>query len=284
MDAVMRLLQYDVRITNARLLSGPQNSHGTRGHAFLLETEYDGTVAIKSGFASGYGGEGPKGLSFVLQLLESHAVEIREFEVTEDFLERIDGSALTVGDLEKLDTQRQRHPAYWRDYVEERHESEHLWRKFPPVIPFAIIDRRIIDLALTFFADPDKKLLTGYRRLEDIIRKRSGIDEHGVKLFSEAFHGEKAKLGWKDIGESERIGRANLFVGAYMAYRNPRAHREPDGHAESHLTEFLLLNHLFILEKDAQEKTGDVADQSASKGANPSQMGGQKRRASAASG
>jgi hypothetical protein len=150
----------------------------------------------------------------------------------------------------------------------DEQQSEHgtLWRNFPSVIPFAIIDSRITDLALRFYENPDKNLLTGYRRLEDIVRNRTGIDEHGVKLFSEAFHGDKAKLGWKGLGDNERIGRANLFTGAYMAYRNPRAHHELEHHAENQLMEFLLLNQLFVLEKNSIEREESVEQSSKKRG------------------
>jgi hypothetical protein len=38
-----------------------------------------------------------------------------------------------------------------------------------------------------------------------------------------------------------------------LAYRNRRTHREPKGTAEKALMEFLLLNHLYILEKESTE-------------------------------
>jgi hypothetical protein len=119
------------------------------------------------------------------------------------------------------------------------------------VIPFAIIDARIIDLAISFWKDPDDKLLKGYRRLEDAIRKRTSLDEHGTKLFSQTFAGNNPKLTWDHIDDGERAGRANLFTGAYMAHRNPRAHRELESDRDGQLAEFLLLNHLFRLEKEA---------------------------------
>lgn len=53
-DAVVRLLQFDDRITRVRILSSPENMH-----CLLLTINTGDLVAIKSGFASGYGGEGP---------------------------------------------------------------------------------------------------------------------------------------------------------------------------------------------------------------------------------
>ncbi len=49
-----------------------------------------------------------------------------------------------------------------------------------------------------------------------------------------------------------------LFTGAYLAYRNRRAHRESNDSAESLLAEFLLLNHLYRLEKESID-AGDAS-------------------------
>ncbi len=108
-----------------------------------------------------------------------------------------------------------------------------------------------MDLALSFWENSDDKLLKRYRRLEDIIRERTGIDEHGVKLLSKAFSGTTPRLSWKDVDDGERAGRANLFTAAYMAHRNPRAHRELKTDSVEQLSEFLLLNHLYRLEKES---------------------------------
>lgn len=104
---------------------------------------------------------------------------------------------------------------------------------------------------------PDESLLRAYRRLEDIARKRTGLDEHGVKLFSQAFVGPAAKLGWRDIDAGEQVGRGNLFTAAFMAYRNRRAHRELEDDLYGQLGEFLLLNHLYVLEKSSRERHDD---------------------------
>ncbi len=212
-------------------------------------------VAIKSGFASGYGGEGPRRFSYVLQLLDSHGVEIDEYDVDEAAIERLDSSSLKVSDLKKLESAKAVRPTRWHDYIQEqhwrRHEDGTLWQEFPLIIPFAIIDPRLIDLAISFWDAPDDRLLTAYRRLEDLTRKRSGVDEHGSKLFSQAFMGSTAKLHWPNRNSSEQAGRAQLFTGAFNAFRNPRAHREMKDFAQDQLAEFLLLNQLFRLEREA---------------------------------
>lgn len=264
-DAVMRLLQYGDRITHARILSCSNT------HCLLLTVNYGDLNAVKSGFGSGYYGEGAHAFSYVLQLLDAHGAEIDEHEVTEDVIERVDTSSLTLADIDRLNAADPIRPMRWHEYMLEKHwetqTERELWKEFPPVIPFAIIDSRISDLAISFWEDPDKKLLTAYRRLEDIVRERTGINDHGARLFSQAFVVPTAKLGWKDSADSEQTGRGNLFTSAYIAYRNRRAHREIDEYSHHQLTEFLLLNHLFLLEKEACEGCGRGASEEPNKGA-----------------
>lgn len=249
-DAIVRLIQYRDDITKARILSCNQE------HGFLLTINSGDVVAIKSGFGSGYLGEGSRGFSFVLSLLRAHGTEIEEYEIPHDMFGRLDNSCLSVGDVAKIDEMRPLRPGHWHDYIFEqdlkRTADGLLWQDFRPVMPLSIIDSRIADLAISFWSDPDGHLLSGYRRLEDIVRNRSGIKEHGVKLFSLAFLGNPPKLHWDVHDNSENIGRGQLFVGTYMAYRNRRAHSEPDARRDDYLNEFLLLNHLYLLEKAAR--------------------------------
>ncbi len=248
-DAVVRFLQYGDQVLVARILTCG-NFHG-----LLLTIGVGDVVAVKSGFASGYGGEGPHRFSYVLQLLEAHGVQIDEYEVTEGVIDRLDGSALSASDLNKIDGANPIRPTRWHDYIHEAHweqsRSGTLWDEFPPVVPFAVIDPRLIDLAISFWEGPDDRLLTAYRRLEDIVRKRSCIDEHGAKLFSQAFMGSTPKLHWPDKDAGEQVGRGQLFIGAFSAFRNPRAHRELKDNTEDQLAEFLVVNQLFRLEREA---------------------------------
>lgn len=250
-DAVMRLLQYGDQITLARILTCSNE------HCLLLTVNVGDLVAVKSGFGSGYRGEGSHAFSYVLELLYAYKVPIEEYEVGQDVIERLDSSSLTMSDINKLGAARPVRPSRWPDYVFEEDWRDKrkgiVWKKFPPIIPLAIVDERISDLAMSFWEGPDDKLLTGYRRLEDIVRKRTGIDEHGAKLFSQAFAVDKARLGWKNLDGGERAGRGSLFTAAYTAYRNPRAHRELNGNGHNQVVEFLLLNHLYLLEKESCE-------------------------------
>jgi hypothetical protein len=248
-EAVIRRIQYGEKIQEARIVSA-DNTHG-----LLLANGIGDLTAIKSGFASGYGGEGPAALSYVLQLLEAHGVELEEVEVSADLIERLDNSALTVGDVERINTARPVRPRRWHDYIldDERLSTARgrVWRDFRPVIPYAIIDDRLSDLALAFWDDPDAKLVTGYRRLEDLVREHSGLTGHGTALLSGALLGDKSPLCWEGVSENEQKGRGMLFTAAFMAHRNPRAHRELKADPEAQLRELLLLNHLYVLEREA---------------------------------
>ena len=97
-DAVMRLVQFNDQITKARILTSSNE------HCLLLSINTGDLVAIKSGFTSGYGGEGPHGFSYVLQLLEAYDVEIEEYGVSPDLINRLDNSGLTQTDLDQIDS------------------------------------------------------------------------------------------------------------------------------------------------------------------------------------
>ena len=245
-DSIMRLIQFNDKILKARILSC------NKDHGFLLTINIGDIVGIKSGFASGYRGEGPRGFSYILQLLQSYEVEIEEYIVNQELIERLDSSSLTKLDIKNIDKSKPIRPNRWINYIFEEDRDNNIngkiWKEFPYVLPLAVIDRRITDLAKSFWENPDEKHINGYRRLEDIVRKRSGIQEHGTKLFSRVFLNSRPKLAWKGISTPEQKGRGGLFSSTYMVYRNPRAHNELKRDPNELINEFLLLNHLFLLE------------------------------------
>lgn len=189
----------------------------------------------------------------MLQFLVRHGSSIDEQAVEAGLVDRVDLSSLSRSDLASMEGGRRVRPGRWGEYILDRDREDardgSLWGALPPVMPYAILDPRVIDLALGFAADPDGSLNRGYRRLEDTIRRRIGSPESGAKLFSKAFSGAAPLLTWKVADPSEKQGRANLFNAVFMAFRNPRAHREEAGGDQ--LAEFLLLNQLFRLEADA---------------------------------
>ena len=212
---------------------------------------------MKSGFSSGYSGEGPRGLSTALQLLSRHGAEINEYLVGQEIIERIDSSCLLAEDIQDIDKLQRIRPHKWYDYIFEHnsrttHDDSKLKYVFPITVPYALLDIRLIDLALRINEDPDGSITSGYRRLEDIVRGRSGLAaESGSRLFSKAFQGENSVLHWNDIDGGEQHGKATLFTGVFNAYRNRRAHREIRSRPDEILREFLLINELFVLEEQA---------------------------------
>jgi hypothetical protein len=247
-------------ITSAFLLSDVDSSTKCGTHCFLLWPESSDPIVIKSGFASGYPGEGPRGLSSALQILIRHNIEIKEYAVDASFIQRADSSCLTLVDLDMFETLQPIRPARYYDYILLRddlrpYDDSLVKSLFVKNVPFSLIDNRIMDLAIDLLNNPDANLMTCYRRLEDIIRERTGLGgESGSKLFSQAFLSSNAPLYWPELPEAETKGRAALFTGVYMAYRNSRAHKENLTTLDDAIREFLMINQLFILEFEANKR------------------------------
>lgn len=253
--AVLRLLQYGPSINKVLILTYENR------HALLLTNDFGDRIAIKSGFSSGYGGAGHEALSVCLALLDRHGVETDEILVDEALMKRLDLSGLTTGDCAWIEMAERVRPANYPMYIRElHHEPMHdgtLWTVFDRLIGFGNVDPRLVDLALDFFSDPDGKLINGYRRLEGLVRERTGLKGHGVKLFSQAMHTETGPLTWDVDDPGELSGRLNLFTGAFMALRNPRAHHED--HLFDPVIEFNTLNLLYRLEAQAVHRPGPAA-------------------------
>ena len=265
--ALRRVLAWSEQPRSIRLLTSE------RIHAFLLTFECEIPVAIKNGFSSGYSGTGPSALADALELLRAFNFDVEEVEVRREVLARLSASALTWTDLDDIESAEPVRPMRWYDYIYAiyggRRSKTSVWDQFEPTMPFALIDPRLADLALDFPSAQDHVLLDGFRRLEDCIRERTGLAEHGTKLFSQAFAGDESRLTWPGpakgrgsksalIDKGEQAGRAQLFIGAYQAFRNPRAHRTLVVGAAEALREFILLNQLFRFESDAMERPTSV--------------------------
>jgi uncharacterized protein (TIGR02391 family) len=254
LDAIIRLIHFGDRIRKVKLLTFDGR------HCFLLYLDYENCIAIKCGFGSGYLGEGSRGLSTALQLLKRHGAEIEEHKVESHVIKSIDGSCLLDKDLKQIEASRPIRPQRWHDYVYEIDGSslcvdEKLQAEFPTVLSFGLVDSRLVDLALLFEDNVDHAIFTAYKRLEDCVREKTGLhSENGQKLFSKAFQIENSKLYWKNIDPPEQNGRASLFIGAYMAFRNRRAHRESTTELRKAVQEFLLINILFSLESESVER------------------------------
>jgi len=269
LDAIARLIQFGDRIEEARLLSGPSDQWNCRSHAFIFTINNGQSVVIGSGFSSGYAGEGPSGLSKAIQVLIRNEVKIDEYEINQDMLERLNHRCLLSSDIEFLESSRPIRPNRFYDYIlwngeraTEKLGDREISLIFPPIVPIAIIDIRILDLALKLEEHPDASLLSGYRRLEGLVRNKAddlkGMS--GAKLFAKALHSDNSLLHWPDLDKSESEGRASIFIGIYKAYRNKRAHHEQYYDIASAVREFILLNELFLLESSLITRPRDVEE------------------------
>jgi hypothetical protein len=227
-------------------------------HGFYLDVEEPEPIFIRCGFASGYDGEGPAGLAIALHLLDRYRVDVEETELPADLLARLDAGALTAGDMQRIEAGNVVRPIRISDYMHDglacRGSAANAMRKqFSRLIPWSQLDERLTDLALQLESEPDKAVFTGFRRLEAEVKTRCALASsiHGVQVFRSAFRGSGALLSWPGLTNSEVEGRAQLFEGAFLSIRNPRAHGEVGGGADRAYREFYVLNELFLLEREA---------------------------------
>ncbi|MDR6841023.1 TIGR02391 family protein [Pseudoxanthomonas sacheonensis] len=251
LSAIVGVIQSGERIERAYILTAFER------HGFAIKLEVDGIIFVKTGFTSGYPGEGPAGLASALHLLRRHRVDIDEINVSSLFLDRLDGCRLTVSDLSAVTPEQVIRPARYGDYMygpfaRETGESYAMRKLYPPIVPFGIIDDRIVDLAVSLSENADSALMTAYRRLEEIVVKRCGLaGVSGARVFSKAFQADDSVLTWDTADPAEAKGRAALFFACFSAYRNRRAHKELQHSDADVLREFLLLNELYVLESEA---------------------------------
>lgn len=252
LDAIARLLATSVPITRALLLS----SEGR--HGFYLDIGDPEPVFVRCGFTSGYEGEGPAGLAIALHLLRRFGVDVEEVVVPAKLLVRLDENCLTNPDMTLVLNASVVRPTQISDYqydgLKYRAPPEDRMRaQFQHSVPWFAIDERLVDLALVLSRDPDKAVFDAFRRLESIVAKRAGLPAGtvGKNVFRKAFRGTGAHLTWPGLPMGEIEGRAQLFEAAFMAYRNPLAHREEGRGAICAYREFSVVNELFLLEAEA---------------------------------
>jgi len=254
-EAIQQIIQLGDEIVEAKILSH-DHSHG-----FILKDAFSSFIGILPSFTTGYTGEGPRRFSYVLQLFKEHNIPINEYDISEKMMKRFEASALLSDDLNFIEVNKPVRPHRFHEYILEQHwksSSAELWSSFKAIIPLSLIEPRLVDIAKNFADDPDSNLIKGFRRLEDSIRNRIASEKHGSKLMSEAFLDKDSLLSWSNIDNGEKTGRAQLFTGTFMAFRNPRAHKETKQTLELQIREFLLLNELFHLEAQAIEAPTDL--------------------------
>lgn len=255
LNAIMRILQYGDVINSAKLISCTTTND--KKHGFILTINERQDIVVRCGFSSGYSGEGPRGLSTALRLIQRHTTDIFEYEVKNEFVDRLDNNCLTKKDIESLREKNYIRGSHWAGYIlgeDSFNDHARLNSYFPPSVPYNVIDSRIMDLAFELGSKPDAAVTSAYRRLEGIVRKRTKIQESGAKLFAKSFMDDSSPLHWNDEDRSEQKGKAQLFIGVYGGFRNPRMHREFESKPGEYLREFLLINELFVLESESVER------------------------------
>jgi hypothetical protein len=251
-NALARLLVSSLRIQRVLLLT-----HEGR-HGLFIEVDEPEPIFVRCGFTSGYSGEGPAGLALALHLLRTFKIPVEEIQVASTLLQRLDESALRPEDLNYIERCRVIRPVRIYDYMHDgllgRDSAGDVpFRELALRIPWSLLDPRLADLALMMRTDADRAVFEAFRRLESTVKARCamGSDVHGVQVFKKAFRGEGAFLRWPGLSNSEVEGRAQLFEAAFMAYRNPRAHREVIEDSSRAYSEFCVINELYALEAGA---------------------------------
>ncbi|MFQ3246609.1 MAG: hypothetical protein ACI9SP_003262 [Arenicella sp.] len=244
-DAIARLLHFGDRIGLALLLTCEGH------HAFLLTLNEYQKIIIQSGFASGYGGEGPKGLSKVIQLLRLHSVELEEVYVSSKIFSRIESSQLRDKDLQQIEETSYVRPITLIDYVFDIGEipERELLMRFPCVIPWATLDPRIIDLVLILNLGDSSAVSRAFNRFETILKERAGNNSRSLRAAANSVFSNGCTSDSPSAAEK-------LVTSVYTLFRNSRAHEERYFSREEDIRCIALINELFLLEDKEGSDSG----------------------------
>jgi len=250
-EAVKRLLLSGHRFEDAIIVT-----HARHEHAFLLYEMGDPRFVVLSGFSSD-SGEGSSTFRRVAGLLIAFGARLDEADADDRTWSRLGEGKLTNEDVHRLRRGDSSNTGLrFLGISQPSISSAAVLDEFTPSVPWGILDSRIADLALSLFRDSESVLRDGFARLEDSIRKKSGPADTGRDFLNRAFRGPGSTLTWPGVSQSEADGRAQLFLGAFQAYRNPLAHgaSAADSGEREALSAFMLLNHLFRLEEAAKAR------------------------------
>ena len=151
LDAIATALQFGPRVLSATLVTDSKREDRAphlHAHLFLLATEnpdYPRFVIVRSGFTSGYSGEGPSATSAAILLLDSVGIGLDSREVEKGVFERIDAGDVSYEKLRALRDDPSRRGSSPYDYVLERdllisHQHRE-WERWVEVrIPRALVN------------------------------------------------------------------------------------------------------------------------------------------------
>jgi len=244
LEAIRRLIQFGDSIRLARLLTTGDT------HAFLLELDQERLVFVRSGFTSGYNGEGPLGLGQALALLETVGAEIKHHRISPKLLKRGNLGQWSDKDVQTIRSLEVNHALTWLEWmhaVKAMPRSSALLAAFPPVIPYALLVPELMDTALELSQRGGDALRDAFVRLEQHIKALCGDPkDFGVRLMEKAFLGKDPLLCWDGDAAKEQEGRGGLFVSTFKVYRNPRAHEIVTSDLREEIQELMVLNQLWI--------------------------------------
>ena len=229
-------------------------------YAYIIQTNTN-TYAIRSGFSTN-SGEASNGLASSLQLFSRHNIHLEEVKISNKLMKKLNQAALSNRDLVNILNAQYVRPIRLYDYIYNIYKTTNYQhsndRYYPNILPFHLIDSRIFDLALKFNDDPNYSILNAYTRLEDIVKVK--INDHNLfsnNLLKTAFITDKQRKSiylWDVNNEKVSNALGCLFTNIFTAYRNERAHSEVDKPHSDQVREFLLINELYLLEKNALKR------------------------------
>lgn len=100
-------------------------------------------------------------------------------------------------------------------------------------------------------------VLNGFIVVYDMIRQRTGIDKDGTRLVGEAFSLGKPRLILSELetesGQNDQNGFLDIYKGAYIGIRNPKAHTLDHDLTEEKAAQYLVFASLLARRvKEAQ--------------------------------
>ncbi len=231
-------------------------------HGYDLEQD----TIVEQGFGSGYYGEGAKGLSWAVSVLEMLGTKLFEVDVDIGVMRRIERHALSDSDVDIFFDRKVRRDSAFRYARDLPVAPVFTSGKWP--IPIGHLDQRLVPNVINILKNADSwsaELANAYAIVEDAIRHKvnsTGFDASklvGVRLIKAAF-GEPRNgnvpeiigcLEWIGLSQNETWGRSFIYRGAFQAFRNKRAHNIVSDNLVQDFAELFLVNMMLSMEKDA---------------------------------
>ena len=196
---------------------------------------------------SGYGGEGPKGLAKVIQLLRFHRIDLEEVRVNGKLFSRIEQCQLLDRDLHKIEQMQYVRPLSWVDYLHDigKVDDSELQHLFPYEIPWASLEPRILDLAMNLQYGDLSAVSQAFNRFESVLKKRCANEAKSLRQAANQVFSNSAMKGSESAKEK-------FVTSVFTLFRNPRAHEELNPTRQEDFRCFVLLNELFLMEANTK--------------------------------